>query len=137
MLGGPARGKPVERAFHIVFLIRDHAPDADDEIVEAFGSGPKIADADGGVVKIRMKERGENPALRRAARIAKREVHFDEMLFALHDIAARSNSETLHGKGEAIVLRRLPLLGCQTNDGPSVKAADESFVIESQAANPW
>jgi len=69
MLGGPFGGETIERAFCVVLLISDHPADADDEVIQTFRGSPEIADADAGIVKIRMKNGREHAALRRAARI--------------------------------------------------------------------
>src|SRR5437762_2936289 len=52
----PFSGKSVEWTFSVVFLVRDHAPDADDQIIEPLRRRPEISDTDHRVVKVGVKD---------------------------------------------------------------------------------
>jgi hypothetical protein len=70
MLFGPLGCQAVQRTFCIVFLVGDHAADANDKVVESLRGCPKVPDTHGGFVKIGMENWRQHAALRRAARIA-------------------------------------------------------------------
>lgn len=130
----PLGGEAVEWTFCVVLLVSDHAADADDEIVETFGSGPEVADADAGVVEVGMEDGREHAALRRAAWIAERKIDFELVDIALEDFTVGRYEETLDVVGDAIDLRRHPRSAGEHDDRPVGKASDESFVVELEAA---
>jgi hypothetical protein len=135
MLRGPLGGEAIEGAFGVVLLIGDHAADAHDEVIETFGSGPEIADANTGIVEIGMKDRSEHAALRGAARIAERKIDLELMDIALENFSGGRDEKTFDVVGDAVSLRRHARGAGELDERPVGETADEGVVIEFEAAN--
>src|SRR5258708_4203050 len=93
ILCSPSRGNSIQWTLGVVFLVGDHASDANDEVVQPLGRRPEVSDTDRTIVKIWMKHRRQHAALRSAPWIAQSEVHFQQMLVALQDCAIGSYIE--------------------------------------------
>src|SRR5208337_5412592 len=137
ILRGPFGGQTVERALGVEFLIGDHAADADDEVVEAFGSRPEVADADHRVVKVGMEDRSEHAALRSAPRIAEGKIDFEDMNGALEDVAVGSDIQTAQVVSEAVNFRRHARGAGDLNQRPRGETRGERLMVQKQAAGAW
>ena len=135
ILCGPARGNPIQWTLGVVFLIGDHASDANDEIVEALGCGPEIPNTDRAIVKIRMKYRCQHAALRRAPGIAQSKVYFQQMFVALQYRAIGSHIEPPQVEVETIDLRRHTSGSGNLNYLRSGKTLQERFVVDLEPPN--
>src|SRR6266849_2133578 len=91
ILCGPFRRQTVERALGVVFLVGDHPANADDEVVKPFRCRPEITDANRTLVKVRMKDRREHAALRRAPGISQGKIDLEQMIIALKNRTVRRN----------------------------------------------
>src|SRR5215467_2470599 len=135
MLFGPFGGKPVERALGVVLLVGNHSADPDDQVVQAFRSGPEIADTDRGIVEVGMEDRRQHAALRRPPRIAKRKVYFQVVYRAFLNFAVRSYEQTLDVVDETVDLRRHTGRAGDLDERPALEALLQQVVVELQTAD--
>ena len=135
MLFGPFRGEAVQRAFGVVFLVGDHAADSNDQIIEPFRGSPEIADANRGVVEIRMEYRRQHAALRRAAGIAQREIYFQMMDWTFLDFAISCYVQTFDVINETVGFGRHSCRSGNLNERPADESLNKLIVIEFQAAD--
>ena len=83
----PLCSQSVERALRVVFLIGDHPPNSDDQVIKSLGGGPKVTDTYHRIVEIGMEDWREHPALWRTSWIAKRQVHLKDMGIPFKNLA--------------------------------------------------
>jgi hypothetical protein len=105
VLRSPLCGKPIQRAFRVELLIRNHSPDSNNQIVQSLRCRPEISDANHSVVEVRMKYRGQHPALWSPARIAEGKVHLEQMYTPFEDFSVARHVQTANVVGKTINLR--------------------------------
>jgi hypothetical protein len=130
ILFDPFGGKAIEGAFDVVLLVANHAADAGDQVIQAFGSRPEIADTNLRVVEIRMEQRSEHTALRRATGVTQRKVHFEDVYIALQNFAAGRNLESANVIRKAVDFRRYSRGTGDLDERPIRQACSERLVVE-------
>lgn len=106
VLRSPLGSQPIERALGVVLLIGNHSANANHEIIQSFGSRPKIAGADRHVAKVGMKDRRQHSALGRAYGITEREVHLEKVSIAFEKAPVGVDIPSLDAISKSIDFRR-------------------------------
>src|SRR5262249_8806320 len=104
VLRRPLRRQPIERALRVVFLVSDHPPSTNNEIVQSFRSSPKIPNTNHGIIEIWVKNGGKHSTLRRPPWVSQCQVHLENMRISLEDFSRSSHMQPLDVVCEAVNL---------------------------------
>ena len=120
VLRSPFRRQSVQRTSCVVFLIGDHPPNANDQLIEALGCRPEIADAYHRIVEVGVENRRQHAALRRSPRIPEGQIHLEHMRVALQNLTRSRDIESAQVVREPIDFRRNSRLARDLNQRPAL-----------------